>query len=332
MRAHERAKRWVRRLRVRACCRNLAERWRRSRDARGGGVFAIGAVTVNSFFLPPDELSAKVQFGFILRAYRGQAGAAIRRLPTGKATIYYAADIRNSSGRLAAGLFCEGPSAKTWDLENECGEVIAFKVRAGALGTFLGGAAREVRGRTISLDAVWGREAFLLLDAMASAGSCKERRDLLAQELIRRVRAASSSDADARLIARGIERAQGRTPIAVVAARAGFSQRLLLKKFDEAVGLTPKQYARIARLRATLVQLAGARGELARLALECGFCDQAHLIHEFQDLLGCAPAEFIEQRHRYGPAGAPSHGSRALPRCERRLYPWLGQVSSWVSP
>jgi AraC-like DNA-binding protein len=285
----------------------------------------------NSFFPPPEELSAAVQFGFTLQAYRQESKAAVRRLPSGRATIYYAADIRTSNGAsVEAGLFCEGPRTRAWELDAECSEVIGFRVRAGALGSLLGRPAREIRGRTIPLASVWGSEASALLERMSGAASRRERRDLLASALIRRYRPSIDADDSACVVARTIERQRGGTPIALVARRVGVCERLLLRRFDESVGVTPKQYARITRFRATLAQLPEARGDLARLALERGFCDQAHLIHEFQALVGCAPAEFAGGRHRFSAIGAQRVGFRSLPNCERQLYSWLGHVSCWL--
>jgi AraC-like DNA-binding protein len=250
----------------------------------------------------------------------------VRRLPSGKATIYYATDVCTAGGRIEAGLFCEGPRAKVWELDAECSEVIGFRVRAGALGALIGQAARDIRDRTVSLEQVWGHKAGSLVDRMFCAGSATERRELLARALIETCAAHADVDELASGVARAIERRQGRTTVAQLAGRAGVSQRVMLRKFDEAVGLTPKRYARIVRLRTTIAALADARGDLARLALERGFCDQAHLIHEFQDLVGSAPAEFADGRHQFGPAGAPCLGLSALPSCERNLYPWLGCV------
>jgi AraC-like DNA-binding protein len=285
----------------------------------------------NTFFPPPHELSAVSQFGYALGAYRRKSALTIRRLPSGKATIYFAKDVRTTSGaRIEAGLFCEGPRAKIWELDAECGEVIGFRVRAGVLDALLGRAARELRGLTVPLDEVWGSKAAALLDRILGAASSRDRRQLLARALIGAWREHAGADEFASRIARAIERQQGRTPIALLAERAGVSQRFLLRKFDECVGLTPKQYARIVRLRTTLARLADARGDLAGLALDRGFTDHAHLIHEFQDLIGCAPAEFADQRDRFGPLVGPSLGLSALPKCERQLYPWLGCVSFWL--
>ena len=36
---------------------------------------------------------------------------------------------------------------------------------------------------------------------------------------------------------------------------------------------------------------------LAALALECGYYDQSHLIHDFREFSGLSPTEYLQRRH-----------------------------------
>jgi AraC-like DNA-binding protein len=98
--------------------------------------------------------------------------------------------------------------------------------------------------------------------------------------------------------ARFIDNAGGRAKIEEVALAVGLSERQLQRRFNQAVGLTPKQFARVRRLRSTTVamldtELTGWAG----LAAEAGYTDQSHLTHEFNALTGHLPTSF-EQRVR----------------------------------
>ncbi len=68
------------------------------------------------------------------------------------------------------------------------------------------------------------------------------------------------------------------------------------RRFAAATGLTPKAFARIARLQ-RLVGLheSGQFRRWADLALESGFYDQAHLANEFRDFTGQSPDAFFRQ-------------------------------------
>jgi AraC-like DNA-binding protein len=59
-----------------------------------------------------------------------------------------------------------------------------------------------------------------------------------------------------------------------------------------------------------------------RLALEQGFCDQSHLVREFQAFAGIAPGAYMPlspQRASHVPVGAPGSGSRSSSSKRGRL-------------
>jgi AraC-like DNA-binding protein len=98
--------------------------------------------------------------------------------------------------------------------------------------------------------------------------------------------------------ARFIDGAGGRAKIEEVALAVGLSERQLQRRFSETVGLTPKQFARVRRLRSTTVAMLGRElTEWANLAAEAGYADQSHLVHELNALTGHLPTSF-ERRVR----------------------------------
>lgn len=283
------------------------------------------------FCKPTRELGTYVQFGFVLPEYVRRASHDVKRLPTARATIYYAANVREGPSRtpLGTGLFIEGPHSARFSVTADCDEMVALKVRPGGLRALLGVPAREVRDTTISLEEIWGRSAASLTDRMACASSSKERLFILQDELTRRCRDFDRHDKVALVVAAAVERRSGNVRVSEIGARSGYCQRSLLQRFDDWVGLTPKQHARLARLRSVIARLAPDT-DWALLAVAHGYCDQAHMIHEFQDLLGCSPTAFLAQRNAFAPMGAPASGRHAVPRREQRLYRSVGLVSKWL--
>lgn len=87
----------------------------------------------------------------------------------------------------------------------------------------------------------------------------------------------------------------GERPVATVAADVGLGARQLQRRFRRAVGLTPKEYARIRRTRSTLAALLRGEGSVARLAVELGYADQSHLTREIGDLTGFTPSALRER-------------------------------------
>ena len=93
---------------------------------------------------------------------------------------------------------------------------------------------------------------------------------------------------------RAIVATEGNQQMATIAQLTGVSSRHLQRCFKEAVGLSPKEYALIRRARHALKRAAlddNSAGGLARVAVETGYADQAHLTRDFQRLMHGAPEQ-----------------------------------------
>jgi AraC-like DNA-binding protein len=82
--------------------------------------------------------------------------------------------------------------------------------------------------------------------------------------------------------------------VRATARRLHISERQLRDVFTGAVGLPPKRFARIDRVRGLLDRARPRRW--AHLATEAGYTDQAHLSADFRDLMGVPPAAFLAGR------------------------------------
>lgn len=88
-------------------------------------------------------------------------------------------------------------------------------------------------------------------------------------------------------------RSNGEDAIGDVADAVELSPRQLRRRFRREVGLTPKELARIQRMRASAVEaVADVTEPWIDIAAKQGYADQAHLIREFRDLLGLTPKSF----------------------------------------
>ena len=78
--------------------------------------------------------------------------------------------------------------------------------------------------------------------------------------------------------------------VAIRALARGISSRQLRRRFKAAVGLTPKELARIRRVRASIISaLETTSDPWVELAWAHGYADQAHLAKEFRTLAGLPP-------------------------------------------
>jgi len=111
--------------------------------------------------------------------------------------------------------------------------------------------------------------------------------------LLREQGAGFASDA---LIERAVallDAADGDLRIAELARRLGIGLRTLQPRFLAAVGMTPKEYARVRRLQALLRTLDAEDADIADAAARHGYSDQAHATHDLVSWTGVTPARLM---------------------------------------
>ncbi|MEU2280621.1 helix-turn-helix domain-containing protein [Streptomyces sp. NPDC013178] len=102
----------------------------------------------------------------------------------------------------------------------------------------------------------------------------------------------------------------GRIPgqVAAVARELAVSERQLRNLFTEGVGLSPKHYARIDRVRTVLNRAPGVAW--AELAAATGYYDQSHMTSDFRTLMGVPPRSYFTGRlPEATPCGMPRRPS-----------------------
>lgn len=87
-----------------------------------------------------------------------------------------------------------------------------------------------------------------------------------------------------------LDRLEGNCTVAALATHLALGLRSLQGRFQRAVGLAPKEYARIRRLQATLRVLDAGADSLADAAQHAGYADQAHAHRELRAFTGTTPA------------------------------------------
>lgn len=156
-----------------------------------------------------------------------------------------------------------------------------------------------------ALSELWPRhEAEALAEALWDrVSSAEQRLAVIERALLARLGAARHREGRLVRTAVGqIERAGGAVRIEELAGRLGVSRQHLALQFRERVGLNAKTFAMVCRfrragavLRAEAGNCAGGSAgaiDWAGLAVECGYYDQSHLIHEFRQFAGETPQDF----------------------------------------
>jgi AraC-like DNA-binding protein len=108
------------------------------------------------------------------------------------------------------------------------------------------------------------------------------------------VSAAAGRQADP-LVAAAARRVS-RQDVGALAHDLGLSERQLRRRFQAAAGYGPKTLARVLRFGRFVDAIDRGRTDLAGLAFDAGYADQAHLTRETTRLAGLPPATFVGAR------------------------------------
>ena len=176
------------------------------------------------------------------------------------------------------------------------GAVRGVKLRPGAVRALLPDPARAYSDRITPLGEVF--------DAIgALCGAVLDPRDdgLAFAALADWIRARARRDAK---VARAVEitqriRGSGITRVEALAAEAGLTVRALQRLFHDHVGASPKWVIRWVRLQEVALRIeAGEAPDLADLAYQLGYADQAHLARDFRATTGQTLRGFEDAVHR----------------------------------
>ena len=174
---------------------------------------------------------------------------------------------------------------------------VAVRFRAGALRHFTDVPLRELDDRFVELADVFGPSAVTLPERLHdAAGDVRDgaqfRRGVavlassLRDGLAQRQRHDPRTD---RAITR-LYYAAGREPIATSASWLGVGVRQLERDIRAALGLTPKHFARLARFHHAARRLfVEPETRPFDVAIDLGYADQSHFIHEVRALTGSTP-------------------------------------------
>lgn len=173
----------------------------------------------------------------------------------------------------------------------QCG--IHLELRPFGVRTLLGVSAAELSGRVVGLEDLGWSALAELPDRLASTPTWPERFDVLDDVLAAKASellpvAAELGEAWRLMLGTG-----GLVRISDLADEIGWSRRYFGERFRAEIGLAPKQAARIMRFERAGALLRRGHLDLARLAVECGYYDQAHLSNEWRTLAGCSPRTWI---------------------------------------
>lgn len=204
------------------------------------------------------------------------------------------ADARDVTGAHYRGAIVEGAHDTARQRATPAqSSVVGVQFRPGGASAFFGRALSALENQTVPLDALWGSDALVLRERLQAQTTPAARLTLLETILTARLSTSDGPDPQVAAALAVLQRSPAAARIGPARDASGLGATWFLRRFRDEVGLTPKRYARVLRLGA-LLRLIPAQGprDLADLAAQAGYADQAHLAHDFRCLTGITASEY----------------------------------------
>jgi AraC-like DNA-binding protein len=199
----------------------------------------------------------------------------------------------STSGSVFSGAQTRFQVIDTSEQEHVAG--VAFK--PGGTVPFFRLPAHEARDADVALDSLWGaRRTASLRERLLESRTIDAALDAFEAVLEEMWRPPGLHPAVTYALA-AFDRAPSTTSITKVTDTIGLSAKRFIERFKREVGLTPKRYCRIRRFqRALSLSRQNRDVDWTRVALGCGYFDQAHFIHEFRSFAGITPTGYESAR------------------------------------
>jgi len=176
--------------------------------------------------------------------------------------------------------------------------MVGARFRADGLFSVLGVPMQELVDRRVPLETICSGVSTLQA-RIAEAGSDRERVGHLEAFLKRKLAERGTLDAVVQHNVQAIFASSGQVSPDQLAQYAGLTVRQLERRFQVAVGVSPKFLCRIVRFRAIFDRLQSST-PWSNIALDCGFFDQSHLIRDFKLFAGQSPTAFLAAQSEFG--------------------------------
>jgi AraC-like DNA-binding protein len=166
--------------------------------------------------------------------------------------------------------------------------------RPGGVYGFLDTPIDAFHNKSVSLDLIWGSMVRNLHDRLLAGNDPAEKFRVLEVVFLEHLNERLQLNAAVRYALQEFARRPEIPKVRELAHEAGLSRRRFSQLFRVQIGLTPKLYCRLQRFQNTLKLIASVTYlDWAELALAAGYCDQAHLGHEFRDFSGRSPSAYL---------------------------------------
>ncbi len=188
-----------------------------------------------------------------------------------------------------SGAVLAGPHARSTVIDTrEQRWLVAVEFRSGGAGQFFSMPMSESCDAIVSLEAVWDRTGRLLREQLLEARTPALKFRVLEEMLLRR--RPQGPDPAVQYAVRALQLGM---PLGRLTEKLGLLPRTLARRFSNQVGMAPKRFARLQRLQRVLGAVCQSPApDWSTLAMQHGYTDQSHLVHEFREMTDITPSGY----------------------------------------
>jgi len=204
--------------------------------------------------------------------------------------------LQSFHGGVLSGAFSQSSIIDTTTLVT----TVSIQFKPGGACPFLPMPVAELTNQVIDLSTIFGTAALDLREQLLAAQTRALRVCILEHFLLEHASWEQALHPAVVFALASFQAGSKQPSIVEVATQLGLSPKRFISLFKEAVGLTPKVFCRLIRFQEALQRTTqGQPVQWAELALDCGYFDQAHFIHDFQAFAGLTPSAYLTQRGEY---------------------------------
>lgn len=156
----------------------------------------------------------------------------------------------------------------------------------------------ELTNQLIDLEVLTADRDFRrMAGALHSAETLPQRIALLDQIFLKKLANPAQNNPFLNFAAKQILHSNGTVSIESLSTQVHASRRYLEKKFKTHIGMTPKQYARLIRVKKASILLLNKkfRGCLSAVSDELEYYDHSHFLKDFKTIVQQTPTDFLRQ-------------------------------------
>lgn len=177
--------------------------------------------------------------------------------------------------------------------------LVGVVFQPGSAHLFMKDSLEQIKASTIDAGDIFGKDIYFILEQLREFPSEVSKHQFLEKLLMKYIEDFQDEHYLNNILhaVRDIHIAEGNLDIGLLHHAHLMSERNFRRKFVDFVGMSPKQYAGIIRIKSFSKRYEFSRGNYNDIIYELGYNDQAHFNKDFRKIAGATPGAYFGEMH-----------------------------------